>query len=427
MLDVGTAARYMSPKQIRSIYEANAFINLWDGAVRSGKTISSLWRFVRDVVNAPRQGEIAVVAKTGQTADRNVFGPLRSEELFGPLIARQVKFTPGAHTATVCGRKVHVIGAHDARSEERIRGVTLSLAYVDELTLVSEEFFNMLTTRLTVPGAKILATTNPDNPRHWLRTGYMLRVGEVDLKRWHFTIDDNPSLTAEMVRRLKGMYPPGLFYRRFILGEWVAAEGAIYDMWDENRHVFDEFPAGIAGPWVAGVDYGTANPFAALLIGLGTDGILYVTSEWRWESRRQQRQMTDAEYSLALQEWLRGARIPKTRLFGVDPQFICVDPSAASFKEQLFRDGMSPVDGANDVLDGIRTVGSLLGQGRLRVHRSCEGLIGEIPGYVWDEKKGLLGEDAPLKADDHSADALRYGTHTTRSIWQPRMRMMQAA
>jgi len=407
-----------------SISEATAFINLWDGAVRSGKTVASLFRFIWDIANAPNQGEIVVIAKTGQTADRNIFGPLRDEKLFGPLIARQVKFTPGAHTASICGRKIHVVGAHDARSEERIRGVTLYLAYVDELTLVSEEFFNMLTTRLTVPGAKILATTNPDNPRHWLRTGYMNHPARVDLKSWHFTIDDNPSLTEKVVQRLKSSYPPGLFYRRFILGEWVAAEGAIYDMWDESRHVFDIYPASIAGPWLCGVDYGTANPFSAILAGLGTDGCLYVTTEWRWDSKAQQRQMTDAEYSLAVQEWLRNARIPRTRLNGVDPHFICVDPSAASFKQQLFNDGLRPVDGDNSVLDGIRTVASLLGSGKLKVHRSCTGLISEIPGYVWDEKKALLGEDAPLKVDDHSCDAVRYCLHTTQSIWKPRMNMI---
>jgi PBSX family phage terminase large subunit len=428
-MDIPAAARYMSQKQILSIAGATAFINLWDGAVRSGKTVASLFRFIHDVVHAPDQGEIVIVAKTGQTADRNIFGPLRSEGLFGPLIANQVKFTPGAHTATICGRKVHVIGAHDARSEERIRGVTIYLAYVDELTLVSQEFFDMLTTRLTVPGAKILATTNPDNPRHWLKKEYIdpaarKAASRVDLKRWHFTIDDNPSLTKAISDRLKNSYPPGLFYRRFILGHWVAAEGAIYDMWDESKHVFDVFPASIAGPWVCGVDYGTANPFSAVLAGLGTDGILYVTAEWRWDSKIQQRQMTDGEYSLAVQEWLRSARIPRTRLNGVDPHYICVDPSAASFKQQLYNDGLRPVDGDNSVLDGIRTVASLLGSGKLKVHRSCTGLIGEIPGYVWDEKKALLGEDAPLKLDDHSCDALRYGVHTTQSIWKPRMQMM---
>lgn len=410
----------LSKKQIISIDQATARMNVWDGAIRSGKTLSSLIRFMIDVAAAPRQGEIVVIAKTGHTAARNVFTPLQDAGLFGAHLASQVKYTPGAPTATVLGRRVWVIGANDARSEQRLRGLTCYLAYCDELSLISQEFFTQLLGRMSVPGAKVLATTNPDNPSHWLRRDYLLRARKLGLRYWHFTLDDNPSLTTEYLTSIKNEFT-GLWYRRYILGEWAAAEGAIFDMWDPGRHVFDVYPAPIVSWPAAGIDYGTTNPFAALLCGYGSDNVLYLTSEWRWDSGARKRQLTDAEYSEKVQTWLNGARIPRTRLSGVSPEFIVVDPSAASFKAQLYADGLPATDGDNSVIDGIRVISTLLAQDRLRVHSSCRGFISEVAGYVWDERYKLLGEDRPLKLNDHSVDAARYAVFTTRSLWQSRM------
>lgn len=113
----------LSRRQILSIAQANARINLWDGAIRSGKTISSLLRWLMYVANASPQGELLVVAKTSITASRNVFGPLTDYELFGEL-SGETSYTAGAPSAMILGRKVWVIGANDARAETRLRGLT---------------------------------------------------------------------------------------------------------------------------------------------------------------------------------------------------------------------------------------------------------------------------------------------------------------
>ena len=417
-------AERIEPRPMRCL-EVDAHYGLFlagESMIPTHNTLASLIRFLMDVAAAPRQGEIVVVAKTGHTAARNVFTQLQDPGLFGAHLAGQVSYTPGAPTATVLGRRVWVIGANDARSEQRLRGLTCYLAYCDELSLISQDFFTQLLGRMSVPGAKVLATTNPDNPSHWLRRDYLLRADKLGLRYWHFALDDNPSLTPAYLAAIKTEFT-GLWYRRYVLGEWAAAEGAIFDMWDPAEHVFDIYPVSIVMWPAAGIDYGTTNPFAAVLIGLGTDNRLYVTSEWRWDSAVQKRQLTDAQYSEHVRLWLQGARIPRTRLSGVSPDFVVVDPSAASFKAQLYQDGMPSVDGDNSVVDGIRLLSTLLAQGRLRVHSSCRGLIGEMPSYVWDERYKLLGEDRPLKLNDHGVDAVRYGVATTRNLWQPRMAM----
>ena len=419
-MNLAAVTSVLSRKQVLSIAESrSARLSIWAGAVRSGKTIASLLAFLIAVAEAPDHGLVIIAGKTLQTIERNVLEPLQDPSLFGPL-AVQTNHTRGSNVAVVLGRTVHLIGANDVKAEGKLRGLTACLAYVDEATLVPQGFWTQMLARLSVPGARLLATTNPDGPAHWLRQDYLLRAPELNLASWHFTLDDNPALDPAYIASLKAEFV-GLWYRRMILGEWCLAEGAIYDMWDSTRHVVDVLPP--IERWISlGVDYGTVNPFAALMLGLGTDRRLYLAHEWWWSSKAQHRQLTDVEYSAKLRDWLGGLPYPGTDLVGIRPQFVVVDPSAASFLAQLHQDGLSPVLGNNDVLDGIRSVASLLGRGRLLVHRSCRNLINEIPGYSWDPDKAAKGEDAPIKADDHAMDAARYGIYTTRAIWTPALR-----
>ncbi|MBI0375657.1 terminase [Streptomyces albiflaviniger] len=200
------------------------------------------------------------------------------------------------------------------------------------------------------------------------------------------------------------------------------AEGRLrgfYDMWDEGAHVVDALPD-MRRYWL-GVDYGTTNPFAALLLGEGVDGRLYVCSEWRHDSRATRRQMTDAQYSAAVRQWLAEWRHPAAGPdvpAGVAPQWTFIDPSAAFHCADVGRRAPGPARASNEVKDGIRTVAGALAAGRLLVHRSCSGLLAELPGYSWDAKATERGEDAPLKIDDHSADALRYVMHSTAHEWR---------
>lgn len=389
-----------------------ARVNVWSGAVRSGKTISSLLRWLTYVPKAPSGGALVVSGKTYDTVARNVFGPLTDPAITGKA-AGLTKWTRGAPTATVLGRTVEVITANDERAEGRLRGMTCAGAYLDEATLLPESFWTQMLARLSLKGSKLFATTNPDGPNHWLRQSYLLREHELNLRSWHFTIDDNPALDPDVVADLKREYV-GLWHRRMILGEWCLAEGAVYDMFDPARHVVGVLPP--IQRWLAlGVDYGTVNPFAALMLGIGMDGCLYIAHEWWWNSKQQHRQLTDVEYSRKLRAWM------DEDLGGIRPQYVIIDPSAASFVTQAWQDGLSPTLGNNEVLNGIRTVSSLLARGKLKIHSSCKRLLAELPGYSWDADKAAKGEDAPIKVDDHACDAMRYAIHTTETVWRPQL------
>lgn len=415
----------LSLKQGTSIREATGRVNLWEGSIRSGKTIASLIRWLIFVAIAPRGGELVIVGRTRDAAWRNVIAPLQDPTLFGPAAAHVVG-NHGAPTVTILGRRVFVLGASDAKAEKVLRGLTVAGAYIDEVTVIPEEFFTQLLGRMSVPGAQLFGTTNPDNPAHWLKRRFLDRISSLpDWRTWHFTIDDNPGLTDAYKASIRAEFT-GLWFRRFILGEWVAAEGAIYSMWDPARHVL---------PWAAlppmrrllaaGVDYGTTNATAALLLGLSDEvdksgrplSRLFLVDEWRHDPAQTNVRLTDAQLSAGLRDWLRGRHLPSPTQPRVE--WVVVDPAAASFKVQLHSDGLTNVDNAdNDVAYGIRTLASLLGSHQLLVADRCTGFVLEAPGYSWDDKATAKGEDKPIKVADHSLDAARYAVTTTETLWR---------
>lgn len=422
-IDVDAVTRSLSPIHLRSVVESTARINVWQGSVRSGKTVSSLLKFLIAVANAPTSGRILIFGKTREAVNRNVFAVLCDPLLFGPL-ARLIKYNAGAPTATILGREVDVLGANDSKAEPKVRGMTLCLAYGDELTTIPEAFFTQVLARLSVKGAQLFGTSNPDSPNHWLRKKYLLRIGELNLRTWHSTLDDNPHLDPQYVSDLKIEYT-GLWYKRYIQGLWVMAEGAIFDMFDEDRHIVrgNQLPA--ITRWLSlGVDHGTRNPFHAVLLGIGVDRRLHLTREWRWDSSLKRRQLSNVAYSRELRDWLHTVPVPQTELRGVRPERFIVDPSAADFRVQLANDGQPSIIADNDVQPGIRTLSSLLALDLLDIHESCVELLNEIPGYSWDDEKAEKGVEEPIKADDHGIDAARYAIHSTRGQWRPLLRHM---
>ena len=340
-------------------------------------------------------GPLLMVGKTERTLKRNILDPIA--QMVGNANFRHVI---GAGECYLYGRPIMLAGANDERSEGKIRGMTLVGAYGDELTLWPESFFGMLLSRLSLPGAQLFGTTNPDSPFHWLNVNYLEREADLSLRRFQFRLEDNPSLPAEYVEQLKREYT-GLWYKRFILGLWVQAEGAIYDMFDPDIHVVDDDPAEI-GIVYNGIDYGTANSTVFIVVAWDVENRRWIAlHEYVYDSRKSGRQKTDAQYSEDYRLFMQDV--------GLFPQSVEVDPSAASFSLQLRRDGVQHVRAAdNAVLDGIRDVARAFSTGQLVVHRRCQRLIASLLSYTWDPKAQKRGEDAPLKQNDHEADALRY-------------------
>lgn len=367
-------------------------INILEGSVRSGKTWISLVVWMLYVASMPKGGAYLMCAKTLYALKRNCL------DLLSELAGTQFQFSLSAKEGRLFGRKLYLEGACDARAEAKIRGLTLAGAYCDELSQMPEDYFSMLLSRLSVSGAKVIATTNPDSPMHWLMQNYLNRKDDLDLLSVKFLLEDNGFLDPEYVQRLKAEYQ-GVFYRRFILGQWCVAEGLVYDLPGVD-YLADEvppLPSGQAYRYFISVDYGTLNPCSMGLWAVDDRrGIAYRAAEYYYSGRASMRQKTDEEYYAALEALAGGREI----------EYVVVDPSAASFLETIRRHGAFPVRKANNaVLPGIRTVAALLQAGRLKLCTCCKDAIRELSLYRWDSK---APEDQVIKEHDHAMDDMRY-------------------
>jgi PBSX family phage terminase large subunit len=369
---------------------------LLHGAVRSSKTFASLLAFC-DKVEHCRPGPIGMMGKTERTLRQNILDPMRE------LINDNTKFqlNQGQGELTLFGRKIYLVGAPNIAAVSKIQGKGFVMVYCDEAETYPPEVWDMLGTRTDAGGVQILATMNPGGPRAHMKVNYLDRLNEVDGRAWHFTLDDNPFLSAKVKNRLKTQYT-GLWYKRYILGLWVAAEGAVYDMFRESDHVVGGTLPKFS-KIITGVDYGTSNATVFISLGRIADGEhvnkWMAFKEYYYDSRKSGRQKTDREYSDDMKTF-----------HDTPPDSVQVDPSAASFKLQLARDKVARriEDADNSVLDGIRSVSQGFSTGDLLIHDSCSHLIDEILGYSWNAKAQANGIDEPVKIDDHACDALRY-------------------
>lgn len=382
------------PKQKTQIEACGSRINILEGSVRSGKTHGSYEWWARYLLyNAPK-GDLLMTGKTLTALERNVLIPMAD---YVPI-----QYSLHKKKAYMLGKRVHLEGANDAKAEGKIRGMTIAGHYGDEVSLWPESYFKQSLARMSLSKARFLGTTNPDSPNHWLKKDWIDARKGVTAKK--LVIDDNVHLPSDYVASLKREYT-GLWYRRYILGEWCLAEGLVYDMFDPDIHVVKTLPK--MKRYFIGVDYGTNNPTVFLLLGQSQENKFYVCREY-YHNGGDGRQKTDSEYAKDLKAFLPSQY-----------ENLQVDPSAKSFILACQRIGIKKIQKANhDVLNGIRSVSSLLSNDLLHYHASCTNTINEKQAYSWDIKAQEQGEDKPIKANDHCNDAERYGLHSNYKFWK---------
>ena len=364
-----------------------------DGAVRSGKTFCMGLSFFLWAQHNFNGRQFALCGKTVGALRRNLL-----TELVPCLrrIGMEVRENRSANTLTVvyAGHRNQFLlfGGKDASSAALIQGSTLAGLLLDETALMPRAFVEQAVARCSVRGSRLWFNCNPEGPEHWFYKEWIEKAESRGALRLHFTMEDNPGLPPEIRQRYERLYT-GVFYRRFVLGEWAAAQGLVYDFFDPDKDAA-EVPDGPFSAWRVSVDYGTVNPLSMGLWG-EKNGVWYRVDEVYYDSRREGRQKTDAEYAEMLEQLAAGR----------DIQRVIVDPSAASFIETLRRKGWQVMKADNDVADGIRVTADLLRQRRIVLCRPCRDCLREMALYCWDERSG---RDAPRKEHDHAMDEMRY-------------------
>lgn len=378
-----------SPKQDLSYAESTHRFNIWVGAVRSGKTFSSMRKFLDRIKNGV-PGDAMIVGVNRGAIHRNVLTHMY----------RTLGFpcpSPMSNKTTLYGRDIYFVGAPDVSAVTTIQGSTLAYAYVDEATCLPEPFWKMLETRLSVPGAQLFATCNPEGPNHYIKKQYIDRPDVHDIVTFQFNLDDNPVLDEAYKKAIKASFS-GVFYQRYILGEWCLATGAIFDGWCPLNVYDKDYPA--PSFYCAGLDYGTVNPTACHIAAVSphTWPQIRIEKEYYFDSAKYGRSKTDGELAKDIHDFLRYT--PITALY--------VDPAAASLKLELRNLNLPVVDANNDVLFGIKLMSQFISGKNLMIHKSCKNLIDQCQSYAWDSKYAERGEDKPIKKDDHAVDSTRY-------------------
>lgn len=364
-----------------------------DGAVRSGKTLCMSISFILWSLSAFNGRDFAICGKTVRGVRRNVVSPLLAtlRELgFGV----QEKLSANLIELEYCGVKnrYYLFGGRDESSAALIQGITLAGVLFDEVALMPRSFVEQAIARCSLNGSKFWFNCNPEHPGHWFYREWILKCKEKNALYLHFKMEDNPSLSKKMLERYKSLYS-GAFYRRFVEGEWVAAQGAVYPFMTDE--MFCEVPWCEFEDYAVSVDYGTVNPASFGLWGL-LGGVWYRIDEYYFDSRKEGFQRTDEEHYRELERLCEGKKISA----------VTVDPSAASFIEVIRRHGkFSVIPARNNVLDGIRQCAAALKEKRIVICRNCADSVREFSLYRWNENST---NDVPIKENDHAMDDIRY-------------------
>ena len=388
-----TALTWWMPGQETDRYEAI----VCDGAVRSGKTLAMGMGFFLWATICFDKQRFGICGKTIQSLRRNVLAEILPRLSKLGMVWKE-KRSENLLIMTFHGRenRFYIFGGRDESSASLIQGITFAGILMDEVALMPQSFVDQACARCSVTGSRLWFNCNPAGPTHWFYRSWIQEAGKRNCLRLHFTMEDNPSLSPEIRQRYERLYT-GVFYRRYILGQWAQAEGRVYDFFDAG--MVKAAPAGTYQKWYVSCDYGTVNPTSMGLWGL-QNGVWYRVKEFYFNSRQAQRQMTDEEYALELKK-LVGDRVVEA---------VIVDPSAASFIEVLRRKGWRVRKADNDVLTGIRLTSDALKDGRIVICEGCADCIREMDEYVWDLSSGT--KDRVKKEHDHAMDDMRYFVST---------------
>lgn len=389
-----------------------------DGAIRSGKSVAMSLSFVIWAMSEFEACNFAMCGKTIGSFRRNVLFWLKLM-----LRSRGYSVSEQRTENLVIVRRgsvenyFYVFGGKDERSQDLIQGITLAGVFFDEVALMPESFVNQATGRCSVDGSKFWFNCNPGSPAHWFKTGWIDKRADKRLLYLHFTMDDNLSLSEAVKGRYRGMYT-GVFFKRYILGEWKSADGVIYRQFadDPERFILDEVPADII-IGTMGLDFGgNGSAHAGCLVGItrGYRSIVILDEYYRKEVidpgtltddvcgfvQRSQAQVRAASI------WCDSAET--TLIKGI--------------RTEVFARHI-PVEVRNarkgEIIDRIRLCDMLMSQGRFFIMRRCRHTIAALSEAVWDGKSPTRDrrlDDGSTNID--SLDALEYALepHANRLI-----------
>ena len=410
----------LSKKQLQILAFPNTNYDalICDGSIRAGKSSVMSVAFLFWAMRDFDKKNFAICSKTSITASRNVVKPLLSMRYIQDRFDVQVRMMGNELIVKAFGHEnyFYVYGGSDERSYTKIQGITLAGVLLDEVAIMPRSFVEQAIARCSVDGRKLWFNCNPDSPMHWFYTEWIQKAEKHNALHLHFSLDDNPALSEKIKADYRSMYS-GVFYARYILGQWAMADGLIYDMFDKDRHVVTNDSLELENDYYISSDYGIQNATVFLLWRKEKYSPRWVcTREYYYSGRDNMRQKTVKELTDGLEAILPRYKDGANTEHIIMPEQVIVDPSATALIVELRTRGYTVQKAKNEVLEGISDVSTMLYQDNLLFYERCKNTLEEFGTYSWDEKACQRGEDAPIKVNDHAMDAIRYFVKTKKLV-----------
>lgn len=395
----------MTDKQIEVLRHDNnnrSILTILEGAVRSGKTYINNYLWIMHVAKFMGQGKKFIM--TGSTISalkRNVIDDIGVSLGILTTLNKNNEFD-------LFGNRMACFGTDKVDSFKAMKGFTSYGWYGNEITQHHKNSVDQAFKRCSGPGARIFWDTNPDQPKHYIKTDYIDKTGDtlndgtLRIKSWHFSLEDNTFLDTNYVENLKKSTPSGVWYDRDILGLWVAAEGIIYTDFDYGSHVIEHEPEkGRLKDYWCGCDWGFDHPGVIAVHGMDSDGNVIRVRE-------------EVHRKTSMDAWV-GIAKDLNRTYG-NMIFYC-DPTEPEHIDKFRRAGISAKSASNAVKPGITFVAEMLKKNKLFIVEGAnKHLLSEIYNYRWNSN---LAKEEPIKIDDDSMDSLRYAlfSHMGRAVF----------
>ena len=389
--------------------------NIKQGATRSGKTYMDYFVIPMRIRACGRKGLIVLCGNTTGTLDRNIITPMR--DLWGDAFVGP--YRPGGGSVKLFGRTVQVFGADNAGRAQRIQGASFQYCYGDEITTWNEDFFQMVKTRLSEPNSRFDGTCNPAGPSHWFKT---FLDSDADIYAQSYTLDDNPFTPQEYKDSLKKELAGTVYFDRFVLGKWVAAEGIIYQTFSADPYMLDidtktirpdEFIEINMGVDFGGTKSGTA--FVTTGVTEGYENVIVLQSRLVQTAKEKSALDPDHLNRLFL-EYAREILLNYGRLDNVycdNAETILITGMRRAAETASLP---CTVRNAQKIAinDRIRLTSGLISEGRLRLTDNCESLRKAMAEALWNDKKHQDERLDDGTTDIDTLDAFEYSIERNR-------------
>ena len=399
MLDFSDMQKHVWQNTINSYHRWNFSY----GATRSGKTYLDYYKIPVRIRNTQGRGLILLLGNTKGTLERNILEPLRN--IWGSDLVGHISSN---NKVQLFGKIVHALGADKINQVSKLQGAGLEYCYGDEVQTWHEDVFAMLKSRLDKEGACFDGTANPDNPNHWLKK---FLDSSADIFAQKFTIDDNPFNSNDFVINLKRELMGTVYYDRFILGNWVAAEGCIYNKFAANpqNYVLHKVPSNIIFATV-GIDFGgngSANTFQ--LTGF-TQGLKQVITLDEYYSK------DELDATQLANEFCKFVKKNQLQYKILEAYADSAEQTIIrSFKNELIKQGIALVvknARKGEITERIRFYNMMFGCDAYKIMSHCKKTIEAFQNAVWQQGtvKDIRLDDGKMNID--TLDAQEYSTES---------------